>query len=44
MRIQETDRILKDSKVARHTAAHEHDHDGVISRLWKKVTSVFKKD
>ena len=46
MRIQETDRILKDSRVARHSAAsQEHEHNGgnVISRAWQKIVGVFKR-
>lgn len=36
MRIQETDRILKESRASRQ-ANHEHD-EGVLSRLWHRVT------
>jgi len=45
MRIQETDRILKDSRVARHSAQHDnHEHGGgVISRAWQKIVGVFKR-
>ncbi|HEY6139526.1 MAG TPA: hypothetical protein VI670_17325 [Thermoanaerobaculia bacterium] len=45
MRIQETDRILKDSRVARHGhGQHEHEHNGnVISRAWQKIVGVFKR-
>jgi hypothetical protein len=45
MRIQETDRILKDSRVARHGhSQHEHEHNGsVISRAWQKIVGVFKR-
>jgi hypothetical protein len=43
MRIQETDRILKDSRAARH--GHErHEHSGnVLSRAWQKIVGVFKR-
>ncbi len=45
MRIQETDRILKEARVARHSAQlHEHDHENVITRAWRKMTSMFKRD
>ena len=49
MRIQETDRILKESRYARNAAAHE-EHDGVMARAWRmvsnlphKLTSLFKR-
>ena len=41
MRIQETDRILKESRNARHAhAIHTHDQEGVVQRAWKIVTSL----
>lgn len=41
MRIQETDRILKESRHARHAqAVHAHDHEGVMQRAWKIVSSL----
>ncbi len=47
MRIQETDRILKESRYARHAhAANEQEHEGLMQRVWKKlsrVTEMFKK-
>jgi len=36
MRIQETDRILKESRVSRN-ASHEHE-EGRLSRLWHHVS------
>ena len=46
MRIQETDRILKDSRAARHSAAMHHE-ESVMSRAWKavstKLTELFRK-
>lgn len=46
MRIQETDRILKEARYARNTAAHTED-DGRISRMWRavstKLTGLFRK-
>jgi len=36
MRIQETDRILKESRVSRH--AHHEPEEGRLSRLWHRVT------
>lgn len=50
MRIQETDRILKESRDARHSVAQRHVEEGVMSRAWKavaslpaKLTGLFKK-
>lgn len=46
MRIQETDRILKEARYARHTAAQQHE-EGVMSRAWRavstKLTQLFHK-
>lgn len=42
MRIQETDRILKESRIARNAAAqqhHHHEEEGVMSRAWRTVSS-----
>jgi hypothetical protein len=51
MRIQETDRILKEARYARNQAAHSHDDDGMVSRIWRsvsslpeRVTSLFKRN
>ena len=41
MRIQETDRVLKESKYARRAAPHEEP--GVIARAWQKIISMFRK-
>jgi hypothetical protein len=43
MRIQETDRILKDARVARH-GAQQHEQGNVLSRAWRKLTALFKRD
>ena len=46
MRIQETDRILKESRYARNAAAasqQQHHHDGMMSRAWQAVTKLFRK-
>ena len=47
MRIQETDRILKESRYARH-AAHQQQEEGIVSRAWKAVstrlTALFRKE
>lgn len=39
MRIQETDRILKESRYSRHAAA-SHEDESVMSRAWKAVTNL----
>lgn len=48
MRIQETDRILKEARVNRHAAQlHQQEEGGVMSRAWRMISSlpgkVFKK-
>lgn len=40
MRIQETGRILKESRYARNAAAAEQHDDGVISRAWRMVSNL----
>jgi len=42
MRIQETDRILKDARATRH-AAEEPQHQGLLARTWQKVVGIFRK-
>ena len=48
MRIQDTDRILKESRYARHAAAQQHEEGGVIARTWRAVSTklmhLFHKD
>ncbi len=41
MRIQDTDRILKDSRDARHST-RIHEKPGLFTRLWHMVTGLFK--
>jgi hypothetical protein len=44
MRIQETDRILKESRYARNAAAAAQQHDeGMLSRAWQMVSSLPSK-
>jgi hypothetical protein len=43
MRIQETDKILKESRYARNAAAQQHEHEGMMSRAWRMVSSLFSK-
>lgn len=38
MRIQETDRILKESRYARNQAASHHEETGMFSRAWRAVS------
>lgn len=41
MQIQETNRILKESRNARHAhAAHAHDQEGMMQKAWRVVTSL----
>lgn len=37
MRIQETDKILKESRYARHGAALQQEEPGMMSRAWSFV-------
>jgi hypothetical protein len=42
MRIQETDRILKESRTSRHANAR-HEHGGSwLSRAWQSVASLLR--
>ena len=47
MRIQETDRILKEARYARHAATTQQQEEGVMSRAWRavstKLTEWFRK-
>ncbi len=38
MRIQETNRILKEARYAHHAAAQQHE-EGVMSRVWRAVST-----
>ncbi len=38
MRIQETDRILKEARYARHGVTQQQE-EGVMSRAWKAVST-----
>ena len=40
MRIQETDRILKEARVARHGVSQQHEEGGVMSRAWRMISSL----
>lgn len=41
MRIQQTDRILKESRYARHSN-NVHASRGFLSRMWSAVTNLFR--
>jgi hypothetical protein len=46
MRIQETDRILKESRHARNAAAsqqHQQEEGGVFSRALRMITKLFHR-
>ena len=44
MRIQQTDRILKDARIARHDhQLHERDRGGMLQRAWRSLTGIFKR-
>ena len=40
MRIQETDRILKESRYARQAAHRQEEEEGVMARAWRMVSSL----
>ena len=40
MRIQETDRILKESRIARHTNVSSEHETGVMERAWKTISAL----
>ena len=41
MRIQETDRILKESRVSRHAQAmHDESHGGMLTRVWRSLSGL----
>jgi hypothetical protein len=40
MRIQETDRILKESRIARNHSATQHESEGVMGKAWKSIASL----
>ena len=40
MRIQDTDKILKESRMARNAVSHQHDDEGVVSKLWRNVSNL----
>ena len=40
MRIQETDRILKESRYARHTHTIHESEEGVMNRVWRALSGL----
>lgn len=40
MRIQETDRILKESRIARNSGATQHETEGFAEKAWKSISSL----
>ena len=42
MRIQETNGILKESRYARQQA-NQHHQEGMLTKAWKMISSLFKK-
>ena len=43
MRIQETDKILKEARYARRSAAQHEEETGVMSRAWSFVQRVIHR-
>lgn len=43
MRIQDTDRILKESRQARRAASQHHEEPGMLSRAWHMVQRLFSR-
>ena len=43
MRIQETNGILRESRLARNAAAQHHEEGGFMSRAWRMVSSLPQK-
>lgn len=43
MRIQQTDRILKDARIARHGQQVHEQKSGMWQRAWQSLTGIFKR-
>ncbi|HET7437296.1 MAG TPA: hypothetical protein VFN10_21500 [Thermoanaerobaculia bacterium] len=43
MRIQETDKILKESRYGRQSTSEQSHDTGMLSRVWQKVSGIFRK-
>ena len=43
MRIQDTDRILKESRISRNAVASNHHSEGAGTRMWRMVSSIPEK-
>lgn len=42
MRIQQTDRVLKESRYARHDA-RIHEQPNVFARVWRAIINLFRR-
>jgi len=42
MRIQETDKVLKEARIQRHAAGADEHQSGMLTKVWRKLTSVFR--
>jgi hypothetical protein len=40
MRIQETDRILKESRIARNSGTNHSESEGMAGKAWKSIASL----
>ena len=40
MRIQETNRILKDAGYARHANHTQEQHEGMMTKAWKMISAL----
>jgi hypothetical protein len=40
MRIQDTDRVLRDARYARSAVSQQQQDEGVVSRAWRMVSSL----
>jgi hypothetical protein len=44
MRIQQTDQILKEARIARnHNDRQQHSHGTMWSRAWQSLSGIFKR-
>jgi len=44
MRIQQTDQILKEARINRHSNAIHHTDQGVLSRMWRAISNFFHRN
>lgn len=43
MRIQETNEVLKEARVARRANPENHPAEGFMARTWNRITGLFKR-